>query len=180
MFSREIERESLIARHSVPTFWLERYDSIFVEFKDGYFDRIECLFGDEKVEIVKNWIAMYKVVAKLKVARAFLRGLVAGTGWWWTRWWGSEVSGPMAFRHCGTHVYLSSNDFIRVHTRNFSPHSLRTRDAILWPLCVCVCVCLFNVRAEHVIKSRVLKAPREAKDAEGGKPPDFYLILLII
>jgi hypothetical protein len=33
-----------------------------------------------------------------------------------------------------------------------------------------VCVCLFNVRAEHVIKSRVLKAPKGAKDARGGKP----------
>jgi hypothetical protein len=41
--------------------------------------------------------------------------------------------------------------------------------------CVCVCVCLFNVRAEHVIKSRVLKAPRGAKDAGGGRPPALKL-----
>ena len=34
-----------------------------------------------------------------------------------------------------------------------------------------MCVCLFNVRAEHVIKSRVLKAPRRAKDAGGGGKP---------
>src|SRR5271165_4603409 len=27
-------------------------------------------------------------------------------------------------------------------------------------MCVCVCVCLFNVRAEPVLKSRVLKAPK--------------------
>ncbi len=42
-------------------------------------------------------------------------------------------------------------------------------------MCVCVCVCLFNVRAEHVIKSRVLMAPRGAKDAGGGRPPAFKL-----
>jgi hypothetical protein len=40
---------------------------------------------------------------------------------------------------------------------------------------VCVCVCLFNVRAEHVIRSRVLKAPRGAKDAGGGRPPALKL-----
>jgi hypothetical protein len=33
-----------------------------------------------------------------------------------------------------------------------------------------MCICLFNVRAEHVIKSRVLKALKGAKDAKGGKP----------
>jgi hypothetical protein len=42
-------------------------------------------------------------------------------------------------------------------------------------VCVCVCVCLFNVRAEHVIRSRVLKAPRGAKDAGGGRPPALKL-----
>ena len=42
-------------------------------------------------------------------------------------------------------------------------------------MCVCVCVCLFNVRAEHVIRSRVLKAPRGAKDAGGGRPPALKL-----
>ncbi len=37
-------------------------------------------------------------------------------------------------------------------------------------------MCLFNVRAEHVIKSRVLKAPRGAKDAGGGgRPPALKL-----
>ena len=40
----------------------------------------------------------------------------------------------------------------------------------------CVCVFLFNVRADHVIKSRVLKAP---KDAGGGRPPGFYLVGLV-
>jgi hypothetical protein len=42
-------------------------------------------------------------------------------------------------------------------------------------VCVCVCVCLFNVRAEHVIKSRVLKAPKGAKDAGRGRPPALKL-----
>ena len=41
--------------------------------------------------------------------------------------------------------------------------------------CVCVCVCLFNVRADHVIGSRVLKAPRGVKDAGGGRPPALKL-----
>ena len=40
---------------------------------------------------------------------------------------------------------------------------------------MCVYVCLFNVCAEHVIKSRVLKAPKGAKDAGGGKPPALKL-----
>jgi hypothetical protein len=31
---------------------------------------------------------------------------------------------------------------------------------VVMVLCRCVCVCLFNVRAEPVIKSRVLKAPK--------------------
>jgi len=40
---------------------------------------------------------------------------------------------------------------------------------------VCVCVYLFNVRADHIIKSRVLKAPREAKDVGEGRPPVLKL-----
>jgi hypothetical protein len=40
---------------------------------------------------------------------------------------------------------------------------------------VCVCVCLFNVDAEHVIESHVLKALRGAKDARRGKPPALKL-----
>jgi len=38
-----------------------------------------------------------------------------------------------------------------------------------------MCVCLFNVYAEHIIKSRVLKALKGAKDAGGGKPPALKL-----
>ena len=42
---------------------------------------------------------------------------------------------------------------------------------------LCVCVLIFNVCAEHVIKSRVLKAPRGVKDAGGGggRPPALKL-----
>jgi len=51
------------------------------------------------------------------------------------------------------------------------------RYIILW--CVCVCVYLFNVRTDHVIKSRVLEGPGGAKDAGGGRPPGFYLVELV-
>jgi hypothetical protein len=37
-------------------------------------------------------------------------------------------------------------------------------------VCVCVCVCLFNVRADHVIKSRVLR-PLRGKGRRGRKAP---------
>jgi len=38
--------------------------------------------------------------------------------------------------------------------------------------CVCVCVSLFNVRADHVIRSRVLR-PYRGKGRRGRKAPGF-------
>jgi hypothetical protein len=38
--------------------------------------------------------------------------------------------------------------------------------------CVCVCVFLFNVRADHVIKSRVLKAPKGQRTPGEEGPRD--------
>jgi hypothetical protein len=42
-------------------------------------------------------------------------------------------------------------------------------------MCVCVCVCLFFVRAAHVSKSRVLKAPKEQRTPGEEGHPEFWL-----